>query len=57
MKESFTAIVWETELGKIVTCEGKLNVNNNLRIKEADTNEDVDNIDLRNVLMFILPCK
>ena len=28
--EDFTAIVWETELGKIVTCEGKLNVNNNL---------------------------
>ncbi len=55
--EDFAAIVWETELGKIVTCEGKLNVNNNLIIKEADTNEDVDNIDLRNVLMSILPCK
>lgn len=55
--EDFTALVWETELGRIVTCEGKLNPKNNLTIRSAETNEDVSNVDLRNVLMSILPQK
>lgn len=53
--ENFSAIVWETELGKIVTCEGRLNINNNIIIRSVDTGEDVNNVDLRNVLMSILP--
>lgn len=53
--EDFTGIVWETELGKIVTCEGKLNPNSNLAIKDVETGEEISNIDLRNVLMSILP--
>lgn len=52
--DDFSGIVWETKLGKIVTCEGKLNLNNNLMIKDAKNN-NVDNIDLRNILMEILP--
>jgi len=53
--EDFSAIVWETELGRIVTCEGKLNIKNDLFIRSIETGEDVDNMDLRNILMSILP--
>lgn len=53
--EDFMASVWDTELGKIVVCEGKLNVKNNLLIRSAETMEDVADIDLKNVLMSILP--
>ena len=51
----FTGIVWETELGKIVTVENKMSVNGDLAIYNIETNEKVNNIDLRNVLMSILP--
>lgn len=50
-------LVWETELGKIVTLEGKLNLNNNLVIRDVETGKDIDDIDLRNVLISILPQK
>lgn len=50
-------IVWETELGKIVTIEGTINPNNNLSIKEIDSGEEISNVDLRNVIMSILPIK
>jgi len=45
----------ETELGKIVTIQGNLNVQYNLSIRKLPTGEEIDNIDLRNVLMEILP--
>jgi hypothetical protein len=48
-------LVWETELGKIVTSEGKLNIKNNLCIRDAETYVDVNDVDLRHVLMQILP--
>jgi len=54
-QKNFHAIMWETELGKIITCEGKINLNNNLIIRDIETNEDIKNVDLRNVLMSILP--
>jgi hypothetical protein len=53
--EDFSGIVWDTELGKIVTCNGNLDINMNLLIKDVETGKDVDDIDLRNVLMSILP--
>lgn len=53
--EDFYATVWETELGKIITCEGKLDIKNNLMIRSVETGEDVGDIDLRNILMSILP--
>lgn len=55
--EDFAAIVWETELGKVITCEGKLNIKNNIVIRSCETGEDVVSVDLRNILMSILPCK
>lgn len=52
---NFMAIMWETELGKILTTQGNLNLNNNLRIRNISDGEDIDNVDLRNVLMSVLP--
>lgn len=49
----FSGAVWNTPNGKIVVCHGKLNLNNNLSIKDAEGN-DVADIDLRNTLMNIL---
>lgn len=53
-REDCTGLVWETELGKIVTVEGKLNLKNNLSIRDTQGN-DIADVDLRNVLMSILP--
>lgn len=55
--EEIKGMVWETELGLVVTVEGQLNLQNDLTIRSCETGEDVANIDLRNVLMDILPTK
>lgn len=55
--EDFIGLVWETDLGTVVSFEGKLNLNNNLQIVSAETQEEVDSVDLRNMLMSILPIK
>lgn len=55
--EEFQAIIWETELGRIITCEGKLDIKNNMSVRKVETGEEVVDIDLRNVLMSILPSK
>jgi hypothetical protein len=54
--EDFMALMWETELGNILTVEGKLDIKNNIDIRGIDGN-DINNVDLRNVLMSILPRK
>lgn len=51
----FIGAVWETELGLIVSHQGKLDLNSDLQIRCAKTQEDIKNVDLRNVLMSILP--
>lgn len=53
--DNFYGIVWETELGKIVIIQGKLNINNNLGVYDVETGQEIKDIDLRNVLMSILP--
>jgi hypothetical protein len=53
----FQAIVWKTDLGLITTVEGKLDPNSDLVIKNVETGDVVSDIDLRNVLMSILPIK
>jgi hypothetical protein len=53
--EKILGLVWETELGKIVTFQGNLDIQDNLSIREVETGKEIDNIDLRNVLMSILP--
>lgn len=55
--DTLQAIVWDTELGRIVTCAGKLNPEKDLTIIDVETQETVKNVDLRNVLMSILPYK
>jgi hypothetical protein len=55
--EDFSGIVWDTELGKVVTCSGLLNPQMNLSIRDIKTGDEVDNVDLRNVLISILPRK
>ena len=56
-REDFSGIVWDTELGKIVTCSGALNPQMNLSIRDIKTGEEINSVDLRNVLMSILPQK
>ena len=53
--EKVLGLVWETDLGKIVTVQGSFNIQHNLSIRDIHTGEEVNNIDLRNVLMEILP--
>lgn len=48
-------VVWETELGKIITLEGKINIEDDLRIIDIQTGETISNVDMRNVFMSILP--
>ena len=55
--EDCTGIVWETELGKIVTIQGNINPQMDLMIFDIAANEYIENVDLRNVLMSILPHK
>ena len=55
--EEFTAIVWDTELGKVITMEGKINPQMDLMIKDVVEDKYVQNIDLRNVLSPILTYK
>jgi hypothetical protein len=47
-------LVWETELGKIITVEGKLDLTCDLQIRDIN-GKDLGDVDLRNVLMSILP--
>ena len=49
------SILWDTEYGKILVAQGKIDVNVDLEIWDVETSKKVDNIDLRNVLMSILP--
>jgi hypothetical protein len=44
-----TGIVWETELGKIVTFQGNINPQMDLRIVDIASGENIGNVDLRNV--------
>jgi len=53
--DDFQFVVWQTELGLVVTTHGKLNLQSNLTIKDAETGDEIKDIDLRNVLMSVLP--
>ena len=55
--DDFSAIVWETSLGNVITVEGKLDIKNDLKIYDTYTGEMISNIDLREVLLSILPQK
>lgn len=50
-------VVWETEKGLVVTCEGKVDVKNDILIRDIETDEEVANVDLRNLLLSVLPTK
>jgi hypothetical protein len=54
--KDFSGIVWETELGTVITMQGSLDPQQNLRIKSVD-GKDCEDVDLRNVLMSVLPLK
>lgn len=55
--EEFIGLVWETDLGLVVSYEGKLDLKDDLVIRSVETGEDVKHVDLKNVLMSILPVK
>ena len=55
--EDFQGIVWETEKGLVVTCTGKLDIKNNISIRSVKSNEEVGDVDLRNLLLSVLPTK
>lgn len=52
--ENFIGLVWETEKGIVVTINGELNPNNDIKIKDVTTGENIKDIDMRNVLMEVL---
>ena len=52
--DSFSAILWETTQGKILTVKGDLDPTDNIRIKDCKTGDDIKNIDMRNVLIEIM---
>lgn len=53
--ENVLGVVWETELGKIVTFQGTINPQIDLSIYDCATGNMIENVDMRNVLMSILP--
>ena len=55
--DDFSAIVWETSLGNIIIVDGKLDIKNDLKIYDVYTGEIISDIDLREVLLSILPQK
>ena len=55
--EDFQGIVWETDKGLMVTCTGKLDIKNNISIRSVESGEDVGDVDLRNLLLSVLPTK
>lgn len=53
--DNILGVMWETELlGKVFVTNGKLDINYNLEIRDFDGN-DIENIDLKTLLMEILP--
>ena len=55
--EDFQGIVWGTGKGLIITCTGKLDIKNNISIRNVESGEDVGDVDLRNLLLSVLPTK
>lgn len=53
--KEFNALVWETEEGRIVSCNGTLSINYDIEIFDVETGKHIDSIDLRNLLLSILP--
>jgi hypothetical protein len=51
----FEGLVWETELGLVVSTKGKIDPNANIEIMDVETNEVLKSVDIRNLLMEILP--
>lgn len=53
--DDFQAIVWETEKGRIITTKGSINPETNIVIKDVRNCEVIKDVDIRNLLMEILP--
>lgn len=53
--DKFFAVIWETNLGNMITVKGKLDIQDNLKIYDAQSNAIVSDIDLREILLSILP--
>jgi len=52
------AIVWKTDIGRVVVVQDKIDINGDLsvvEIKNTSNGKVVDNVDLRNLIMEILP--
>jgi hypothetical protein len=50
----FSAVLWDTEVGKVLVTQGTLSINSDISIRGMN-GEDLDSIDLRNFLMSIIP--
>lgn len=48
-------IVWNTDLGRIVVMDKPIDINGDISIHECPMSGAITNIDLRNVIMEILP--
>lgn len=49
------ALVWKTNIGRVVVVEEKIDANGDLSIYDIKEGKTIDNIDLRNLLLEILP--
>lgn len=45
--KGFNALAWETEEGKVVSCNGTLSINHDIEIFDIETGKHIDSIDLR----------
>ncbi len=55
--DKFEGIVWETKIGKVITFKGNINPQAGFSIRDCETQEDLVNEDMIDVLIEILPQK
>ncbi len=55
--DKFEGIVWETKIGKVITFKGNINPQAKFLIRDCETQEDLVNEDMIDVLIEILPQK
>ena len=51
------AIVWETDMGLVTVVQNNVDMNGNISLHDAKTGATVDSIDLRDLLVSLLPNK
>jgi len=53
--ENFNGLVWETEIGRIITIQGNINPQMGFMVRDCETGENVVSKDFVDILAEILP--